>query len=258
MYGFVTLARVFSSVDHSFITAWRNQQTPLLARVSSDTRQVLTRLLKDDVGVDVVEMNETQRLDVLVTQQWLKTLAWRLKCSVDSCSQMAVLNGGDGGLEACRESSCIITASKNLLHIVNTASTPSLEAHGIGMVRRHPGTLPSANPTSCCSPETNETDQQEQKVSDVANCLCEVLETSTEPEVALEFFSTQDFLHQFMVFLADFRRRESQYLQPLLERATRSLSCCVEPQRALLLDEETEVDWMCESLVKEPGEQMAS
>jgi hypothetical protein len=133
MYGFVTLARVFSSVDHSFITAWRNQQTPLLARVSGDTRQVLSRLLREDVGVDVVEMNETQRLDVLVTQQWLKTLAWRLKCSVDECSQM-VIEGGDEGLKTCRESSCIITASKNLLHIVNTASSPSLEAHGIGMV----------------------------------------------------------------------------------------------------------------------------
>ncbi|KAL2204387.1 hypothetical protein CC79DRAFT_1360260 [Sarocladium strictum] len=231
MYGFVTLARVFSSVDHSFITAWRNQQTPLLARVSGDTRQVLSRLLREDVGVDVVEMNETQRLDVLVTQQWLKTLAWRLKCSVDTCSQMSLPEVGSGCQKTCRESSCIITASKNLLHIVNTASSPSLEAHGIGM---------------------------EQKVSDVANCLCEVLETSDEPEVALDFFSTQDFLHQFMVFLADFRRRESQYLQPLLERATRSLSCCVEPQRPLLLDSTGEEDWMCKSLAEEQVEQIAS
>ena len=81
-------------------------------------------------------------------------------------------------------------------------------------------------------------------MSDVANCLCDVLETSDEPEVIIEFFSTQDFLHQFMVFLADFRRRESQYLQPLLQRASRSLSSFVEPHRPLLLDDGPEADWM--------------
>lgn len=62
--------------------------------------------------------------------------------------------------------------------------------------------------------------------------------------MALEFFSTQDFLHQFMVFLADFRRRESQYLQPLLQRASRSLSSFIEPRRPLLLEDERGQEWL--------------
>lgn len=82
--------------------------------------------------------------------------------------------------------------------------------------------------------------QQEQKVSDVAHCLCDVLEPREDDDMALEFFSTQDFLHQFMVFLADFRRRESQYLQPLLQRASGCLSRCIQPSRPLLDGKEGE------------------
>lgn len=138
MYGFVTLARVFATVDNAFITAWRSQNAPMLAYVPGDASQTLSKLLREDVEVDALEageMDETQRLDILVTQQWLKTLAWQLQSSLDPSSRTKALELGQTSPAIARDSACVVEASKNLLDIVHTATSPALEAHGIGMVR---------------------------------------------------------------------------------------------------------------------------
>jgi hypothetical protein len=50
-----------------------------------------------------------------------------------------------------------------------------------------------------------------------------------EHELTTDFFLAQDFLHNFMVFLARFRNHESQYLQPLAQKATAILAARVSP-----------------------------
>jgi hypothetical protein len=137
MYGFVTLARVFSTVDNAFITAWRSQNTPLLAHTPTNANLALRKLLKEDAEVNALEageMNEAQRLDILVTQQWLKTIAWQLQCSMDSSNRAHALESACGSRANTRDSICVIEASKSLLDIVHSASASSLEVHGIGMV----------------------------------------------------------------------------------------------------------------------------
>lgn len=136
MYGFVTLARVFSLVDSAFIAAWRTQNAPSPLS-AGDARRALTKLLNEEVQIDAVaagEMNETQRLDILITQQWLKTLAWQLQSNLESSQGAHQLQGIKAMVLPKRDSTSVVKASKSLLDVVFTANGPSLEAHGIGMV----------------------------------------------------------------------------------------------------------------------------
>ncbi|CAM1501426.1 Fc.00g105880.m01.CDS01 [Cosmosporella sp. VM-42] len=174
-YGFVTLAKVFASVDEAFIAAWRDQPS------SGTVEGVLS------------EIEETQRLDILITHYWLRVLVCQLQIEYSPHS-LPVSDGSD--------TRCVLDTSRSLLHLISTASSISLESHGIGM---------------------------EQKVSDVASCLCDIIAGLTANEFSTDFFSAPDFLHNFMVFLARFRNHESQYLRPLAQKATTVLAARLQP-----------------------------
>lgn len=49
-----------------------------------------------------------------------------------------------------------------------------------------------------------------------------------------EFFSAPDVLHNFMLFLSNFRNHESQYLQPLMMKASSILAARIQPASSLL------------------------
>lgn len=224
MYGFVTLARVFAAVDNSFVTAWRNQHNPGMEHGPGpgEVHLALQKLLRNDIQVGALpvgEINEIQRLDIMITQHWLKTLAWQLQSSQGATIGGAAAAQQETAASETSDSTCIVEVSKSLLDIIHTADTSSLESHGIGV---------------------------EQKVSDVANCLCDVIKAQESgPAVYVDFFSTADFLHSFMVFLADFRNHESHYLQPLLCKASSSLCSFVQPQQPLLLeDDQDPATWL--------------
>lgn len=86
-------------------------------------------------------------------------------------------------------------------------------------------------------------DSQEQKIFDVACCLSDVLESApTGHEI---FVTGHNFLHGFMKLLASFRNQESQYLQPLLQRAAKTLAAELQVPRLLaspFSDEEHQQD----------------
>lgn len=64
---------------------------------------------------------------------------------------------------------------------------------------------------------------QEQKIFDIACCLSDVLQCS--PKLNREAVSMgHKYLHGFMTLLSSFRGQESEYLQPLLTRATKTLA----------------------------------
>lgn len=48
-------------------------------------------------------------------------------------------------------------------------------------------------------------------------------------EMSADFFSANDYLHHFMIFLAGFRSHESQYLEPLAQKASIALRSRVNP-----------------------------
>lgn len=63
-------------------------------------------------------------------------------------------------------------------------------------------------------------DFKEQKLSDIAGFMCDLLPTLEQSNLTAGTDSIPNLLHNFMCLLANFRNQESCYLGPLAERAT--------------------------------------
>ena len=149
IYGFVTLVKVFAAVDNKFLSVWREDQPGGRHHARDVTTPSLTQLLSynDDVpgALSMSEMDETQRLDILVTRQWLRALVWRLQLrhGVRSLSSSSSNENQPLLLQHKEDAHHPFQTSRSVLGIISAANRIALEAHGIGMV-----TLP------CC--EQNE------------------------------------------------------------------------------------------------------
>lgn len=125
-YGFVTLAKVFAAVDEPFIAAWREQPPSGTASTSEKASQSIARFLRhSDVEGVLSEIEETQRLDIVVTHYWLRVLVCQLQ-----------IGNSPQSVSISEESNtrCVLDTSRSLLQLISTASSVSLESHGIGMV----------------------------------------------------------------------------------------------------------------------------
>ncbi|KAH6970220.1 fungal-specific transcription factor domain-containing protein [Fusarium avenaceum] len=192
-YGFVTLARVFSAVDGPLMTAWRQQPPTGTGAIPQKVSQSIVRYMRrNDVEGIPSDIEETQRVDILVTHHWLRVLVCQLQI------------GHTHTISTAERSTThyVLDASRNLLQIILSATPQCLESHGIGM---------------------------EQKISDVASCLCDNLTGLNTDQLSSNFFSALDVLNNFMVFLAGFRNHESQYLRPLVQKASTVLAARLHP-----------------------------
>jgi hypothetical protein len=154
MYGFVMLVRVFTGVGDEFVSAWRDVQAgaPDYAEGESATTYSTARLLPCDDNVpgalSMSEVGETQRLDILVTQQWLRTLVWRLRVRRGRGVKSLSRSGSEHRPLLQRQETGSqqhpFQISRSVLGIISTTDQVWLEAHGIGMVMRIPLTCPVA------------------------------------------------------------------------------------------------------------------
>ncbi|PNY29703.1 sucrose utilization protein SUC1, partial [Tolypocladium capitatum] len=218
IYGFVTLTKVFKTIDNEFISAWR-QPPAGGARGSGQPCESMTKLLnqEDVIGsLSLSEIDETQRLDVLVTQQWLRVLVCQMQVRqfLPHVHADAMDSAASHYDNRRIHEQYVLDISKNLLGIISKANPVSLEAHGIGM---------------------------EQKISDAANCLCDFLTGLGVNDLNdTGFFCVPDLLHNFMMFLSGFRGRESQYLEPLAQKATTVLAARIRPSFPLMIMDEAD------------------
>jgi hypothetical protein len=230
-YGFVTLAKLFAAVDEAFIAAWTDQPVLVGAGMSKQSSQSIAKLLRhDDIAgvLSVSEIDETQRLDILITQQWLRILACQLQMEIppqSASSQDGHIPGLQDGLRG--NTHRILDTSRSLLTIISSATPATLESHGIGMVC----IVPPMNQPKLLQRHWSLTlsHGQEQKISDVANCLCDLLAELDINDFYNPLFSAPECLHNFMVFLAGFRHHESQYLPPLAQKASTVLAVRLQP-----------------------------
>lgn len=125
-YGFVTLARVFSAVDGPLMTAWREQPPTGTGPIPQKVSQSIVRYMRrNDVEGIPSDIEETQRVDILVTHHWLRVLVCQLQI------------GHTPQTVSTAERSTthyVLDASRNLLQIILSATPQCLESHGIGMV----------------------------------------------------------------------------------------------------------------------------
>ncbi|KAK4631082.1 putative sucrose utilization protein SUC1 [Fulvia fulva] len=178
--GFVNLANLFSAVDDSFVSAWRGSR-----RASLNDEAWLARTQKQlDATADSIgtaELTETQHLDISITREWLHVLAW----------QMGVSNGliwgqGEGGMRLDYP----VELARKVVEITSKASAMALDSHGIGM---------------------------EQKLSDIAGCLADVLKC-TAGDSSATFLEGKQYLNILLNKLSSMRGKESRYLKPLMAK----------------------------------------
>ena len=121
LLGFVALARLFVAIEDDFILSWSRKS------LSAGGSQV-ARLLEPDRFSRVSPISsiicETQRVDITLTQCWLRTLVCQLQ-------------GRLGISPGSTTKRCVTESAKSLLACFNDFSRESLESHGIGLVRRH-------------------------------------------------------------------------------------------------------------------------
>lgn len=178
--GFVNLANLFSAVDDSFVSAWRGTRRASLcdeAWLAQTQKQLDATANTGGMG----ELTEIQNLDIGVTREWLHVLAW----------QMGVSNGliwgqGEGGMRLDYP----VELARKVVEITSKASPLSMDSHGIGM---------------------------EQKLSDIAGCLADVLKC-TAGDGSATFLEGKQHLNTLLHRLSSMRGKESRYLKPLMAK----------------------------------------
>ncbi|KAI8713687.1 Zn(2)-C6 fungal-type domain-containing protein [Fusarium sp. LHS14.1] len=170
--GFITLARLFARIDTDFVSWW-SEQSPRGANDKLLNPEHFSAISHTSV------VDETQRVDVAVTQCWLRTLVCQLR------GRFTQTHGTD-------EVISLSAAARSLLLCFNATRLDSLESHGIGM---------------------------EQKISVIAGFLCDLVPNLEPDCLVGDINSIPNLLHEFMCLLSNFRNEESRYLGPLAGRA---------------------------------------
>ncbi|KAF2722128.1 hypothetical protein K431DRAFT_284328 [Polychaeton citri CBS 116435] len=183
--GFVNLANLFSAVDDSFVAAWRGSRRASLC--NEDWLQQTQKAL--DATAQILQQNgegisETQHMDISVTREWLHVLAWQMGVSNGLIWQETSNGAGGLGLDYP------IELARKVVELTTGANRGAIDAHGIGM---------------------------EQKLSDIAGCLADVLKC-TAGDTSNTFYEGKQYLNILLQQLSSIRGKESRYLRPLMSK----------------------------------------
>ena len=138
-YGFVTLAKLFASVDDSFLSAWSVGSS---TRHRIDCSEAQLRRLSDAITVlPISEIEETQRLDILITEKWLRMLD--LQLHMGNARRTSQSEMSESRQSTSRHA---LDLSRGVLQIIASAAPSPLQSHGIGMVRAHLFRQPACSP----------------------------------------------------------------------------------------------------------------
>nr|OQO28517.1 hypothetical protein B0A51_06524 [Rachicladosporium sp. CCFEE 5018] len=194
--GFVLLAQLFSAVDDRFVRIWRGPRRHSIA----DQAWVLkTQRNLDAVTMGMESVTETQRIDIGVTREWLHVLVWQL-----GVNDGLLWGPGEGGMRLDYP----IDLARNVVGITTSSSAAALNSHGIGM---------------------------EQKLSDIAACLADVLHC-TAGDTSPTYYEGKHYLLVILQQLSSIRGKASRYLKPLMKK----LEGLVDGQPSIALPPEEE------------------
>ncbi|KAI5236381.1 hypothetical protein E4T43_08687 [Aureobasidium subglaciale] len=181
LHGFVNLAHLFSAIDDKFVSIWKGSARR--KALCSEPWLAETQRSLDTVAHSLSDITETARIDISVSREWLHVLAW----------QMGVSNGlvCDKGQTGTGRLDYPIELARRTVNIIERANPLVLDSHGIGM---------------------------EQKLSDIAGCLADVLQVSSG-DMSDTFLCGRQYLHLMLNKLSMMRGKESRYLRPLVAKA---------------------------------------
>lgn len=125
-YGFINLINVFEKLPVSLYD-WVSAGGADSCLETPSTSSIQSSLCKP-ISLDGVV--EIQQVDILITQQWLQAMLWKL--SIGHAAQTGSRNGSALSLHLP------VLAGKSVLNVIAAASQGAVDAHGIGMVRNTP------------------------------------------------------------------------------------------------------------------------
>jgi len=123
--GLQSLIELYRPIDDTFIGLWnkvRPHANP--ARISQLQSQL------SDALPEYLECTEVQAVDLRITQQWLRTMAWQLCVSQGLVSSVAA--------DSAMTFKYPIEISKNLLAMTQQFSQQAMEVLGLGLVSTIP------------------------------------------------------------------------------------------------------------------------
>lgn len=123
--GFVHLVSLFRPFDDALIGLWNQTRT-------NCTLQSLAHMQKQLVNVLPITMKstETQEADLRTSQQWLRTVIWRLSVSKGFLSSVSP--------DVTMRFTYPIDIARDLVRDTSNLSIQSMDIHGIGLVRVNP------------------------------------------------------------------------------------------------------------------------
>jgi hypothetical protein len=121
-YGFINLINVFENLTpnlYDWISAGGGDG--ILER--PPTSAIQSNLCK---AISLEGVLEIQQVDILITQQWLQTMMWKL--SMSHATQPATRD------DAVLPFHLPVIVGKSVMSVIGAASQGAVDAHGIGMV----------------------------------------------------------------------------------------------------------------------------
>jgi hypothetical protein len=119
--GLELLITLYKNIDHTFINLWNRVQKHAnpawLVQVQTQLSEAVPAYL---------ECTETQEVEVRITQQWLKAMAWQL------CVGQGLVSIATSG--SCMTLEYPSEISRDLLTMTHHFSQPAMEVHGAELV----------------------------------------------------------------------------------------------------------------------------
>jgi hypothetical protein len=208
-YGFINLINVFEKLSvnlYDWVSAGGGANTG--DGDTLPTSSIQSSLAKQ---VSLEGVSEIQKVDILITQQWLQAMMWKL--SMTHATQ-----------PGSRDDTVLpfhlpVLVGKAVMGVIGAASQGAVDAHGIGMV-----SLPSPPPSTISHfPTTNH--HQEQKLYDLGTSVADVsrsLSTKAAHRLAESAVDPRQLLWGILTTLSRIRGSQS-YLFPALVEQSRGI-----------------------------------
>lgn len=207
-YGFINLISIFELLTpnlYDWLSAGGSDgllERPSTSKIQSN--------LASPISLDGVF--EIQQVDILITQQWLQAMMWRL--SMNNSTQPA------SGRDELLPIHLPVLVGKAVMGVIGSASQGAVDAHGIGMVSS--ATLIPRYMANSNSSLTLVICEQEQKLFDMGSSIADVtqsLGTKAIDRLASSTIDPRQLLWGILSTLSQIRGSSSYLFPSLLERS---------------------------------------
>lgn len=133
-YGFLNLINLFEKITvnlYDWLAAGGAETDSNNPDANSSVASSIQSSLCNSPIVSLQGVLEIQQVDILVTQQWLQAMMWRI--SLGDSRRSSSGKGSDG-----LPFHLPIIVGKAVMGVISAASQGAVDAHGIGMVSRFP------------------------------------------------------------------------------------------------------------------------